>query len=125
MLMKVVLIGLAGGIGTLCRYALSGWVARKAGETFPLGTLVVNLIGCLLIGYLFHLFEEKYLVDPVLRMVVLTGFLGGLTTFSSFGLQTFTLLRDGQVFMAGLNILISNFFGLLTVWIGYQLARGM
>lgn len=124
-LTKIALIGLAGGLGTLLRYALSGWIARRGGETFPLGTLVVNVVGCFLIGYFFHLFEERYLVDPLVRVMVLAGFLGGLTTFSSFGLQTFTLLRDGQFFTAGLNILISNFVGLLFVWLGYQLARGI
>lgn len=125
MLTKIVLMGLAGGIGTLARYALSGWIARRAGETFPLGTLVVNLAGCFLIGLLFHLFEERFLVDPLLRVVILAGFLGGFTTFSSFGLQSFTLLRDGQVFLAGLNIFVSNLAGLFCVWAGYQLARGI
>lgn len=125
MLSKIILVGLAGGVGTLFRYALSGWVARKAGETFPLGTLVVNLAGCFLIGFLFHLFEERFLIDPLVRVAVLAGFLGGFTTFSSFGLQSFTLLRDGQFFLAGVNILISNLAGLFFVWIGYQLARGV
>src|ERR1700687_5392745 len=99
---KVLLIGLAGFIGTLARYGLSGMVARRFGETFPAGTLVVNIVGCFLAGLLFYLLQERNLVSPATRTVVMIGFLGGFTTFSSFGLQTFTLLRDGEFWFATL-----------------------
>jgi len=120
---KLFLIGLAGFIGTLSRYWMSGVVARRYGETFPMGTLAVNLVGCFLVGLLFYTLEERFLVNQTARTVVLIGFLGGFTTFSSFGMQTFTLLKDGEVGFAILNIAASNFVGLLLVWAGYTVAK--
>ena len=120
---KVLLIGLAGLVGTVGRYALSGFIARRFGETFPTGTLVVNIVGCFLAGLLFYFLQERNLVSPTARSVVMIGFLGGFTTFSSFGLQTFTLLRDGEFWFATLNIVGSNFLGLLMVWVGYTVGK--
>ena len=122
---KTLVIGLAGLVGTLARYWLSGWIGRKFGETFPTGTLVVNLVGCFLVGFLYHSFEERHLVDPMIRSAVLIGLLGGFTTFSAYGIQTFTLLRDGEFALALLNVFISNFCGLLLVWTGYTLAKAV
>jgi len=121
--MRLIFIGLAGFAGTLMRYWLSEWIARRFGETFPTGTLVVNLIGCLVAGSLLYLMFDRYLISPTVRTVVLIGLLGGFTTFSSFGLQTFTLLRDGEMGLALFNIAISNVGGLLMVWVGYSLAK--
>jgi len=120
---KIILIGLAGFIATLSRYCISDVVAKRYGETFPMGTLVVNLIGCFLVGLLFYLLQERYLVNQTVRTVVLIGFVGGFTTFSSFGLQTFTLLQDGEFGLAVLNLMVSNFVGLFLIWAGYSLAR--
>lgn len=120
---RLLLIGLAGFVGTVGRYWLSGVVARRYGETFPVGTLVVNLIGCFLVGLFFYMMQERFMVNPTVRMVILIGFLGGFTTFSSFGLQTFTLLQDGEFGLAILNLTASNFVGLALVWVGYSLAR--
>jgi len=120
---RIVLIGIAGLAGTLARYSLSGIVARRFGETFPMGTLVVNVIGCFAAGFLFYLIQERFLVNEVVRAALMIGFLGGFTTFSSFGLQTFTLLQNGQVGLATTNVVVSNALGLLTVWIGYSVAR--
>jgi len=120
---KVLFIGLAGLVGTVGRYALSGVIARRFGETFPAGTLVVNIIGCFLAGLLFYLLQERNLVGPTTRTVVMIGFLGGFTTFSAFGLQTFTLLREGEFWFATLNIVGSNFLGLLMVWAGYTTGK--
>jgi len=120
---RTILIGIAGLIGTLLRYWLSGFVTRQSGETFPWGTLAVNVVGCLIAGAVFYLAEERALFDPTLRTVILIGLLGGFTTFSSYGLQTFTLLRDGAFGLATLNLLISNVLGVLMVWAGYSLAR--
>src|SRR5438552_5138895 len=122
---KIFLIGIAGSLGTLSRYWLSGWADQWWGGTFPAGTLIVNLLGCLAIGFLFHATEERYLIDPALRSAVLVGFLGGFTTFSSFAVQSFNLLRDGEIFLASANILVSNVGGLILVWAGYMLARAI
>ncbi len=120
---RVLLVGLGGFFGTLLRYWLSGVIARRYGETFPLGTLTVNAIGCFLAGFIFYFLYERFLTDPTSRSVVFIGLLGGFTTFSSYGLQTFTLLRDGEVFLAFLNVSVSNILGLTLIWFGYSLAR--
>jgi CrcB protein len=116
---KTIFIALAGVVGTLVRYWLSGFVARQYGENFPWGTLIVNLIGSFLAGALYHLAEERLLISPTLRTIILIGLIGGFTTFSSYGLQTFTLLRDGQIGLATLNVALSNVLGLFMVWTGY------
>lgn len=120
---KTIFIGVAGLVATLLRYWLSGFVAREYGETFPWGTMTVNLIGCLVTGAVFFLTEERFLVSPTVRTVILIGLLGGFTTFSAYGLQTFALLRNGEFGLATLNVIMSNILGLLMVWIGYVLAR--
>src|SRR5688572_22427023 len=120
---KLLFIGLAGFFGTLGRYWVSGIVARRYGETFPAGTLVVNLFGCFLVGLLFYLLQERFLVSQTVGTVILIGFLGGFTTFSSFGLQTFTLLQERELGLAFLNLGIANAGGLLLVWAGYTLGK--
>jgi len=120
---KTISIGIAGLIGTLLRYWLSTFVARQSGETFPWGTLVVNIIGCLIAGGVFHLTEERALFSPAVRTVILIGLLGGFTTFSSYGLQTFALLKDSAFGLAILNLVLSNVLGVLMVWAGYCLAK--
>src|SRR5215217_1815234 len=116
---KTIFIALAGLVGTLVRYWLAGFVSRQYGETFPWGTLIVNLLGSFLAGAVYHLAEERLLISPTLRTVIFIGLLGGFTTFSSYGLQTFMLLRDGEIGLATLNVAVSNVLGLLMVWIGY------
>jgi len=122
---RTLFVGIAGLAGTLLRYWLSGFVARRYGETFPVGTMVVNILGCLLAGAIFNLTEERFLMNPTLRTVILIGFLGGFTTFSSYGLQTFTLLRDGEFGLATLNVAVSNVLGLFMVWVGYGLVKAL
>jgi CrcB protein len=122
---RIFLVGVAGLAGTLARYWLSGWADERWGMTFPIGTLIVNLVGCLAMGFLFHATAERFLVDPIIRTAILVGFLGGFTTFSSFGIQTFTLLRDGEVFLATLNIVVSNVVGIAFVWAGYAISKSL
>lgn len=97
-------------------------MGRKYGETFPYGTLAVNAFGCFLAGFLFYFLYERLLGSPMLRTAVFVGLLGGFTTFSSYGLQIFTLIRDGQVALALLNMGVSNVACLFLVWAGYKLA---
>ena len=120
---NIVLIGLAGLAGTLCRYWLSTSIDARIGPTFPFGTVAVNLVGCFLIGFLFYALNERFVVHTAVRSAVFIGFLGGFTTFSSFGIQTFTLLENRQTMLAGVNILVSNVGGLLCVWLGHLLSR--
>jgi len=122
---KTIFIAVAGLVGTLFRYWLSGVVARHYGETFPWGTMAVNLVGCFLAGVVFYVTEERFLLSPTLRAALLIGFLGGFTTFSSYGIQTFTLLRDSEFGLATLNIAASNVLGLLMVWTGYVVSKAL
>ncbi|HSR54431.1 MAG TPA: fluoride efflux transporter CrcB [Acidobacteriota bacterium] len=117
------MIGTAGALGTLIRYGLDVWFVNRLGRSFPWGTLAVNLLGCLLIGILLHLLHDRFLLSPHWRAALMIGLLGGLTTFSSFGLQTFGFLKDGQVGTALAYVLVSNLSGVLLVWMGYLLAR--
>lgn len=117
------LVGLAGLAGTLCRYWVSGAVARRYGEAFPFGTLAVNLVGCFAAGLLFHLMQERNAFSETARAAVFVGLLGGFTTFSSYGLQTFALLREGRVGLAALNVVASNLLGLLLVFAGYAAGK--
>ena len=120
---RLLFVGLGGFVGTIFRYWLGDLIAKRYGETFPLGTLAVNALGCLLIGFLFYFFYDRNLTSPTARTVVFVGVIGGFTTFSSYGLQTFTLLRDGQVFLALVNIVASNALCLVLVWLGCSLAK--
>lgn len=122
-MLRILLVGLAGLAGTLCRYWLSGAVSRRYGEAFPAGTLAVNLLGCFAAGLLFHLMQERQAFSETARAAVFVGLLGGFTTFSSYGLQTFTLLREGRAGLAALNVVASNVLGLLLVWVGYAAGK--
>lgn len=114
----------AGGIaGTLLRFATSNWVNANWPRHFYLGTLAVNLIGCLLIGLLYGLFLHRPLVPVELRAGLIVGFLGGLTTFSSFSLDTVRLLESGQAPLAFGYAAISVLGGLLATWAGLALTR--
>lgn len=122
---RIIFVGVAGLVGTLGRYWLSGFIARRYGETFPWGTLVVNALGCFVTGAVYYVSEERFLVSPTVRSVILIGLLGGFTTFSSYGLQTFTLLREGEFGLAVVNVTLSNVLGLLLIWAGYTLMKAL
>jgi CrcB protein len=121
--LRILLIGSAGLAGTLCRYALAGAVERRYGEAFPFGTLAVNLLGCLVAGLLFCIFEGRYALGETARAAVFVGLLGGFTTFSAYGLQTFAMLRGGEFRVAALYVVASNLLGVLSVFAGYALGR--
>ena len=117
------LVGSGGFIGAVLRYGLSGMMHRLLPRaTFPFGTLAVNLLGCLLIGAVAGLAESRQLFGPALRIFVFMGLLGGFTTYSTFGYETFAMLRDGEALRASTNILAHVLLGLLAVWLGYTLS---
>ena len=122
-MIKLVIIGSGGAAGAICRYLTALAVQRWSDSTFPFGTLSVNLIGCFLIGFLGCLFSSAVPIREEYRFAILVGFLGGFTTFSSFGLETFHLLNEGQRWAALGNIVVSNTLGLLLVWLGFRLAE--
>lgn len=118
---KLLLIFLGAGAGGTARYLVGGWMQAWAGPGFPLGTLAVNVSGCLAIGFLATVLEGS-LVRDEWRLAILVGVLGGYTTFSSFGKETLALAQDGDWLRAGLNVLLSNALGLAAVWAGVMLA---
>jgi CrcB protein len=120
---KLLFIAIGGGIGAVLRYSVGGWAQRLTQGSFPVGTLAVNLSGCLAIGFLGALFAGPWLVREEYRFGILVGLLGGFTTFSTFGWETLSLSNEGQFGMALGNILLSNALGLFAVWLGYRVAE--
>ena len=120
-------IAVGGALGSMARYLCAGLAARYIGETFPWGTMIVNIIGCIFIG-LFATFtgpDGRFLVAPTVRQFVMVGICGGFTTFSSFSLETLNLARDGQWVKVGANVLGSVLFCLLGVWLGHAAATAL
>ena len=121
-LINAAVIGSGGFLGALARYGLSGLVHRQVPlTTFPYGTLLVNLLGCLLIGVVAGYAESRQLFGPEVRMFVLIGVLGGFTTFSTFGYETFAMLRDNDLLRAAANVGAHVILGLALVWLGYAI----
>lgn len=118
-------IAIGGALGSVARYWCSGVAARLIGETFPWGTLIVNVIGSLIIGFFATITgpDGRLLVGTIPRQFVMIGICGGYTTFSSFSLQTLNLLNDGEWLYAGANIVASVIFCLLAVWLGHAAAN--
>ena len=116
---SVLFVALGGALGSVFRYFLSTWTQTASKSIdFPYGTLVVNLIGCFVIGFLAHLAEARGAFTTEARAFVFIGILGGFTTFSSFGNDTVNLLRDGETFNALANVGANVIFGLILVWLG-------
>jgi fluoride exporter len=117
-------IALGGALGSVARFWVSGFIAERAGMTFPLGTLLVNISGSFIIGFFSSLTdpEGRFLVSPTFREFVMIGICGGYTTFSSFSLQTLSLARNGEWLSAGANAVLSLACCLFAVWLGHVLA---
>lgn len=120
---KWALIAVGGALGSVLRYALQGFVQRLADSTFPFGTLAVNVLGCALLGVLAGALANPHLLREEYRIGLMVGVLGGFTTFSTFGLETFHLVNDRQWHWAAANVLVSCALGLLAVWMSYRLAE--
>ena len=118
---KWLLVMLGGSLGAASRYGVSLLSARLLGTQFPYGTMLVNLAGCFLIGLLFALADRSRLLTPDVRLLLITGYLGALTTFSTFSLETVSAGRAGLTLQALTNILINNLGGLSLTWLGLRL----
>lgn len=122
-MLTIVAIALFGALGCLTRYLFSGWVYALAGKGFPYGTLAVNVAGAFLIGLIMEFGLRTTLIPQDLRVGLTIGFLGGLTTFSTFSYETFRLLEDGEFLTAAVNVLASVLVCLACTWAGIMTAR--
>ncbi len=119
---KWLMLLLGGVCGTAGRYALAGTVYRWLGTDFPYGTLAVNALGCLVIGALSTLAEQKLWLTPDAQLFWMVGLLGAFTTFSTLIYESWRLMQDGEMLLAGLNLLGSLAVGLLALWVGHLAA---
>lgn len=122
-MVNMLFIGIGGFLGAITRYSIALWIGQKWGRSFPFGTLVVNITGCLLIGFLMPLLTERFLVNPQLRLLLTVGFLGAYTTFSTFEYETGTLLQDGEWLFALLNVMLSVLVGFIALKLGEMAAK--
>ncbi|ABQ25462.1 fluoride efflux transporter CrcB [Geotalea uraniireducens] len=121
----VLYIAVFGALGCLSRYYLSGWVYELFGRAFPYGTFAVNIVGAFCIGLIMEFSLRSALVSPQLRIGLTIGFLGGLTTFSTFSYETFRLLEDGELLIASANVLFSVMTCLVFTWLGIIVAKAL
>jgi fluoride exporter len=121
----VVMIAIFGALGCVARYYLSGWTHSMLGWSFPWGTLAVNVAGAFIIGLIMELGLRGALIPANLRIGLTIGFLGGLTTFSTFSYETFKLLETGRFLVAFSNVIISVSLCLLFTWLGIVAAKAL
>jgi fluoride exporter len=120
---KLAWLAAAGALGTLARYGVGGVVQRALGGAFPWGTLVVNAVGCLLFGLVWALAEERMVISGETRAILLVGFMGAFTTFSTFAFETSAMLRDAEWSFAVVNVLSQNVLGIACFFAGLALGR--
>src|SRR5262245_41165718 len=116
---QLLLVALGGALGSVCRYGLSTWVQRFSSSSFPYGTFVVNVLGCLVLGAIMGAARQRFVLGAAERAFLVIGILGGFTTFSTFTYETFALLQNGQFVRAFLNAGGQVAFGLVALWAGY------
>jgi CrcB protein len=124
-MLRILVVAAGGSIGAVSRYLVSIWAAERFGASFPYGTLIVNVIGCFIIGIFMTMTTERFIVNPYWRLLITVGFVGGLTTFSSFSYETFRLLEDADMMMALYNIGLNLALGFFATWLGIGAARLM
>lgn len=122
-MLKLALLALAGAIGALARYGLSGIAQQACGEKFAWGTLAVNAVGCFLFGLVWTLAEDRLIISGQTRVILLTGFMGAFTTFSTFAFETSEYIRDSQWMLATANLAGQNVLGLICVLLGLAAGR--
>jgi CrcB protein len=122
-MIPTILVALGGALGSVARFKLAGWFFQSHPDwRFPVGTFVVNVVGCLAIGVLAGLTARTQLLSSDTRVFLFTGLLGGFTTFSAFGLETFNLIRRGETLIAAGYVGLSVIVGLVALWFGFMAA---
>ena len=124
-MMNIVIIGIGGALGAVTRYGVALWVGQRWGRSFPLGTFVINMSGSFLIGLLMTLLAERFTVNPQWRLLLVVGFLGAYTTFSTFEYETGALLKDGEWTYAMLNVILSVVAGFIALKFGEIIAKAI
>lgn len=122
-MIQLIAIAAGGAVGALLRFWVSSGVYHLLGRGFPYGTLAVNVLGSLAMGFLYVLLLERSTVSPELRSALLIGFLGAFTTFSTFSIETLNLIEQAALFKAGLNMLLSVSACIVACWIGLAIGR--
>ena len=123
-MIKILLVGMGGFAGSVCRYMIGELSARLINAPiFPYGTLAANLLGCLVIGLLGGAAENRQWLTPEIRALVMVGFLGGFTTFSTFGYDIFNLTRNGQAALAAASLILHMILGIGAVWLGFSMSK--
>tara|TARA_B100000579_G_scaffold417908_1_gene414936 strand:+ start:10574 stop:10954 length:381 start_codon:yes stop_codon:yes gene_type:complete len=120
MLINILLVSLGGALGATLRFTISPQIDKLFNSNFPFGIFVVNIIGCFFIGLLISLFENKLMLSENLKIFLIIGFLGSLTTFSTFALDNFNLLNQRNFYFLFLNLILTNFVGLVMVFLGIR-----
>jgi fluoride exporter len=122
---NIILVALGGAVGSVCRYLVGAWTLRRFGPAFPWGTLTVNIVGCFVIGLLTEVIARRLNASAEMRLLLVTGFLGGFTTFSAFSLDAIALYERGAVTAAALYVAASVGVSLVAVFGGLALGRAM
>ncbi len=120
---RILWLSIAGALGTLARYGLGCFVQRLHESSFPWGTIFVNLLGCFLFGLVFSLAEERFLISGQSRLIILTGFMGAFTTFSTYAFETSQMFQRTEWLLIAINMGTQNFFGILSLFLGKTVAR--
>ena len=124
-MLQLIAIALGGAVGSVARFLAANAAAEHFGTRFPYGTLMVNLIGSFLIGLTYVLIVEKFKLSAEIRGLVMIGFLGAFTTFSTFSLELLDMLKSGALLGAGFYLLASVIIGVTNVWLGMQLGKNL
>ncbi|HVB86331.1 MAG TPA: fluoride efflux transporter CrcB [Candidatus Dormibacteraeota bacterium] len=122
---KYLIVALGGAIGSMLRFWAGGYVSGRLGTRFPYGTFVINITASFLIGFIMTVLAERTHLSPSLRYLLVVGFLGGYSTFSSFEYETFRVFEDGEFLITALNVALSVGVGFVAVWIGAITGRAI